>query len=835
MSSPDHSSDKFDDIVNQLSLAEKVSLLSGAGGCRASGLERLNIPSLNVSPSRNFLDPPGYQLPSATAIGATFDVDLLHRIGNLLGDEGRRKDVHVALAPTVCIQRSPLIGRGFEAFAEDPVLSGTLALHYINGLQERQVGACIKHYAAHDQSTLSTEDDVHMTERTLREIHLMPFQIAMKSQPWAFMASYNRINGLHVSESPFMLTQVLRKEWKFDGLVMSDWWGTYSTSEAVNAGLDLEMPGPAIWRGKQLIAAVECRKVSMQAIDAAVKNVLKLVDRTHKPTAPKENEVGDTEESRALTRKVAADSIVLLKNERHILPLAKGSNQTFGLIGEHFKIAATCGGGSSEVTPFYISTPFDAIMEILATDKTQYRPGCYSRRWTPLITGGLTLPGSSDPGLLLEWFGEDPTKVTGTPCVHSTTTLSTSMYFSQMVFETVPDTHFIRVKTVFAPEETCKYRFALSVCGRAKLFINGKEAVDLWTDQPKKTSDTPCFNKLSMERLVDLDVVYGQKYDIIIIMTNETDNARLGPPPLGGVRLGGQVLRDEDQAISEAVELARKVDIPIVLAGLSSDYEYEASDRTSLKLPGRMDEMIRRVTEVNPNTIVITQAGMPFEMPWIEATNTLVHAWLGGQETGHAIADVLFGDVNPSGRLSVTFPKRLEDTPAFLNFGKADRQIVYGEGIFVGHRYYEKVDRPPLFYFGYGLSYTGFEYSNMIVPDVVSLTEDPVFKVSVEVTNVGNLDGSEVIQVYITDLECSVQRPKKELKAFQKVHLLKGERRTCYIELDKYALSFWSEEHSQWRAEAGDFAVVIATSADPKNEVLRKTFALTKTLLWSGL
>jgi beta-glucosidase len=307
----------------------------------------------------------------------------MHRIGNLLGDEGRRKEVHVALAPTVCIQRSPLIGRGFEAFAEDPVLSGTLALHYINGLQERQVAACIKHYAAHDQSAMATEDDVHMTERTLREIHLMPFQIAMKSQPWAFMASYNRINGLHVSESPFMLTEILRKEWKFDGLVMSDWWGTYSTSEAVNAGLDLEMPGPAIWRGKQLVSAVECRKVPMKAIDTAVRNVLKLVDRTHNPTAPRENETGDTEESRALTRKVAADAIVLLKNHRHILPLAKESIQTIGLIGEHFKIPATCGGGSSEVAPFYVSTPFDAIVEALGADRIQYHDGCYCESLGP--------------------------------------------------------------------------------------------------------------------------------------------------------------------------------------------------------------------------------------------------------------------------------------------------------------------------------------------------------------------------------------------------------------------------------------------------------------------
>ncbi|KAH8651670.1 glycoside hydrolase superfamily [Ilyonectria robusta] len=819
----------LDSIIAQLTLAEKVGLLSGAGACSTASLERLNIPSLQIP------KPPGYQFPSATAMGATFDVDLLYRIGQLLGDEGIRKRVHVALAPTVCIQRSPLIGRGFEAFAEDPILSGTLAANYVNGIQDRNVGACIKHYMAHDQSTKATEDDVHMTHRTLREIHLMPFQVAMtKSKPWAIMTAYQMVNGLHVSEDPFLIQQVLRHEWKFDGLVMSDWWGTYSTSEAINAGLDLEMPGPSIWRGKQLMAAVECRKVSVQTVDAAVKNLLKLIRRTRAWESRDKGEDGNTAESRALLRKVTADSIVLLKNQSNVLPLERKASVKCGLIGEHFWNPGNCGGGSSEAVPFYINTPLDAFTEMLGDENIRYEQGCYTRRWTPLIQSGLYLPHSQEPGLLLEWFRDDPSTVQGAPSLHSTTTRNTSMYFSQMAFENVPAAHFIRITSTFIPEKTCRYRFALSVCGKARLTINNEEIIELWKSHPEKTDDTPCFNKLSMERFAELDIEEGQHYDLVIVMTNVLITPS-GPPSPGGVRLGGQELRDEDQAITDAVKLAREVDIPVILTGLSSDYEYEASDRKDLFLPGQENRMIELVCRANPNTVVIIQAGMPVQMPWIDHANTLVHVWLGGQETGHGITDVLFGDVNPSGRLSVTFPKRLEDTPAFLNFGKVDRQIVYGEGVFVGYRYYEKIDRPPLFYFGYGLSYTKFEYSNLRVPGTFIGQENHVMEICVDIANTGSYDGSEVVQVYVSDIECSVQRPRKELKAFQKVRIAKGEKRTCTISLDKYALSFWSEEYSKWRAEAGDYAIIIATSADPNDEVLQKTFRLQETFMWAGL
>ena len=313
-------------------------------------------------------------------MGATFDVDLMHRIGNVLGEEARCKEVNVLLAPTVCLQRSPLMGRGFEAFGEDPVLSGLIAAAYINGIQERGVAACIKHYAAHDQSASSIEDNVVMTERTLRELHLLPFQLASRhSNPWSYMTSYNKINGVHSSEDPLLLKRILRDEWGFKGLVMSDWWGTYSTSESINSGMDLEMPGPTQFRGKLLKVAVNSRKVSHAAVDEAVRNVLNLVKRVTAPKPAIDPSIANSPEHRALIRRLVADSIVLLKNKQKVLPLAAKDKKTYGLIGDHFKYPALSGGGSAEGDPYYSVTPYDAMVEAVGEQSIRFTPGLYSK------------------------------------------------------------------------------------------------------------------------------------------------------------------------------------------------------------------------------------------------------------------------------------------------------------------------------------------------------------------------------------------------------------------------------------------------------------------------
>ncbi|GIK07239.1 hypothetical protein Aspvir_002897 [Aspergillus viridinutans] len=772
-------------FIGQLSLDEKVYLLSGLGRCRTAGLEHRGIPSLK---------PKAACLPCGTGMGATFNTELIHRVGCLLAEEAKAHNVQILLGPTVCLQRSPLIGRGFEA--QYKVAASPLT---------------------HDQSDNSIEDNIAMTERTLREMHTMPFQVAMRDlSPWLVMTAYHKINGVHCAEDPKLIREILREDWNYDGLVVCDWWGMYSTSEAINAGLDLQMP------------------VTMERLDASVRRVLQLINRIIAGQA-EPIEDANTEHARSLIRELTAESVVLLKNENNVLPLTKGTKTRYGLIGDHWKNPAVAGGGSSEVEPYYVSTPYDAFVEAVGEENTSCELGCYSHKFAPLLSGLITQPDSDAPGMLLEFFDKDPT-ASDAKLVYTTTTEKTTMNFGDSLPEgTMPEVYFLRMRTRFKAPKSMKYRFGMSVAGKARLFIDGKEMIDLFTSHPEKTDNTPCFNGFTMERFAEIDVRDGATYNLEIHLINEDLGYRVGAAPAGGVRLGGFEIVDEDETIEKAVDLARRVDVPIVMMGLSPDYEYEAIDRKSLALPGRVDELIERVAKANPNAIIITEAGTAIAMPWVDKVKTLVHSWLGGQGTGHGIVDVLFGEVNPSGRLPLTFPRALEDTPAFLNFAKSDADIVYGEGVFVGYRWYEKLNRSPLFYFGHGLSYTKFQYSNLVVPPVFKSDPEHIMSIAVDLANIGERSGAEVIQVYVRDLESSVQRPKKELKAFKKVHLQAGQSQTVNISLDKYALSFWCQRAHKWVAEAGKFEVIISTSANPKDEVLRRTFELQETLSWTGV
>ncbi|KAF5691817.1 beta-glucosidase [Fusarium denticulatum] len=829
-------------LLSNLTLDEKVELLAGQGSFRMTGLEKHGIPALITSDGphgirgrRSFNRMPSPMLPSATGMGATFNTELIHKIGSLLGEEAKVRGVHVLLAPTLCLQRSPLIGRGFEAFGEDPFLSGTLGAHYINGVQEQGVATSVKHYAAHDQSDNSIEDNVVMIERTLREVHMLPFQLALRgSDPWTIMTSYNKINGIHVSEDPLLMKEILREEWGFKGLVMSDWFGTYSTSEAINAGLDLEMPGPTDWRGKRLSIAVNSRKVSEATVDTAVKNVLNLVNKCKAGEKSGKAPQSDTPEQRALIRQLVAESVVLLKNDKQRLPIKNSKDLKFGLIGDHVKNPALCGGGSAEVEPYYGITPYEAIKEVVGEENITYTPGCNSFRFSPLIKGH-TPPDSDSEGWSVEIFGEDPQENPNTKVLVSTTAEKQLVDVPESYHASLPTKFYARAKAKYTIQESGKLKFGFSTSGKGKLLIDGKEAIDLWTSQPPKTDSTPCFNRLSMERFYEGEFEKGQVLNLEVLQVNESLSGGVGTAQTLAGRVGIFELYDEDQGIKNAVELAKKVDVPIVITGLSSDFEYEGSDRKHLRLPGRVDELISAVLEANPDAIIITQSGLPIEMPWESQAATLLHAWFGGQETGHGMADVLFGKVNPSGRLSLTFPKSVKHTPAYLTFSKADYDIVYGEGVFIGHRYYEMVDREPLFYFGHGLSYSKFEYSNLTVPKEFTPAADHQMRVTVDITNKGAFAGAEVVQLYIHHADSSLQRPVRELKAFTKVTVDVDETKTAELTLDKYSLSFWDQEASKWKAEAGKYTVILASSSNPKDEIARADFALPKTFFWKGL
>lgn len=411
------------------------------------------------------------------------------------------------------------------------------------------------------------------------------------------------------------------------------------------------------------------------------------------------------------------------------------------------------------------------------------------------------------------------------------------MYFADSLPAGVPGRYWLRVNATYTAPKTTTVQLGLCVLGKGKLFVDGKEAIDLWTSHPEKTLQTPMFNQASMEVTTDLAVEEGKSYEISVLLKNEALVAGVGALSAGGLRVGCCEKIDAAAALAEAVELAKSVDVPIVIAGLNADYESEAVDRKDLELPPGVSNLIERLVEVNPRTVVVNQSGCPVTMPYLDRVSTLVHAWFGGQETGNALADVLFGRHNPSGRMSVTFPRRLEDTPSFLSFGKGLREMYYGEGVFLGYRYYEKLRNDPLFYFGYGLSYTTFEYSNLRVPSVVKLegASGPEFEVTVDVKNTGDRDGHEIVQVYVSDVDCKALRPRKELKGFAKVWVAKGETEAVRIPLDKYALSYWDEDAEKWHAEKGAFKVIISRSADPKDEVLEQEFQLAESFFWTGV
>lgn len=475
-------------------------------------------------------------------------------------------------------------------------------------------------------------------------------------------------------------------------------------------------------------------------------------------------------------------------------------------------------------------------------------------RFSPLIKGHK-VPDSDTEGWFVEIFGENPEEKPDTKVVVSATAEKQLVDIPESYHSTIPTKYFARARAKYTIQESGRLKFGFSTSGKGKLIIDGKEVIDLWTSQPPKTDSTPCFNRVCMERFYEQDFEKGRVLDLEVLQVNENVSGGVGTAQTLVGRVGIYEVYDEDQGIKDAVELAKNVDVPIVITGLSSDFEYEGSDRKHLNLPGRVDELIAAVLEANPDAvswplcsydprcihpltklkIIITQSGLPIEMPWESQAATQLHAWFGGQETGHGMSDVLFGKVNPSGRLSLTFPKSVKHTPAYLTFSKADYDIVYGEGVFIGHRYYEMVDREPLFYFGHGLSYSKFEYSGLAVPKEFTSAVDHEMRVTVDIKNTGPYSGAEVVQLYIRQENSSLQRPLRELKGFTKVYLEVGETKNVELTLDKYSLSFWSQEASKWKAEEGQYTVILASSSNPRDEIARESFVLQKTFFWKGL
>lgn len=665
-------------LVNELTLEEKASLCSGADFWHTKAIDRLNIPAAMVSDGphgirkqESLADHMGVAesikaigFPTASAMACSFDRDLLHKIGDALGEECVAEDLAVLLGPGINMKRSPICGRNFEYYSEDPVVAGELGAAFVNGVQEHGVGTSLKHFAANNQEWRRMSISAEIDERTLREIYLAAFEtVVKKAQPWTIMCSYNRINGVYSCENDWLLNKVLRDEWGFEGLVMTDWGAMDERVPSLKAGLDLEMPDCHGETDKLIVKAVQSGELEEPVLDTAVERILTMVDKyltarkgidpaSMVHPLPSSVERGyDVAAHHALARTTAEQSAVLLKNE-DILPLQKDKKIAF--IGEFAKVPRIQGGGSSHINNTSVESALDA-----AGDSVSYAQGFH------------------------------------------------------------------------IDEET----------------------------------------------------------------TDET-------------------------LLQEAITLAKESDVAVIFAGLPDSFESEGFDRTHLNMPANQNELIARISEVQPNVVVVLHSGSPIAMPWLDKVAGVLQMYLAGQASGGAAVNLLFGDATPCGKLAETFPLHLEDNPSYLNFPGNREKVCYQEGVFIGYRYYDKKKMDVLFPFGYGLSYTDFTYSNMKVTvngknaadvDVIKETDEIV--VSADITNTGNCDGAEIVQLYIKNPVVYEIRPEKELRDFAKVFLKAGETKTVTFTLNARAFSYYETRIHDWYAESGDYEILLASSS----------------------
>jgi beta-glucosidase len=727
----------------------------------------------------------------------------------------------VILGPCVNIHRSPLGGRNFESFSEDPCLASEITGAYIKGVQSEGVGACVKHFALNNSEyqrmTISSEAD----ERAIREIYFPSFEKAVKEAgTWAVMCSYNKVNGTYASENGWLLTEILKKEWGFKGPVVSDWFAAHSTVPAANSGLDLEMPGPARYFGEKLLKAVKRGEVGEKTIDDKVRRILTLIANYEaydkKPTAS--GEITDIPEHRKLAREVAGESIVLLKNENGVLPLDAKAIRSIAAIGPNAAEARIEGGGSSEVQPFYKVSPLEGLRKKCGNGiKIDYEPGCTNNIFTlPLNPAYLTPEkDSKNAGLTGEYF--DNNEMSGRPVSTSIDKDFKLRWFrnTSPVTGIKADILSLRWSGYLRAGDSGVYTFGLISGGRASIYVNNTPVVDTGGSIPSEEFG------LRQEITGEITLEAGKTYPITIEFHTEsrvklaTRSIRVGcNPPL------------PPDLPERAVKAAAGADAAIVFAGLSEEYESEGFDRDSFDLPDAQADLIKKVAGVNPNTIVVLNNGSPLGMAgWTENVPAVLEAWYPGQEGGNAIAGVLFGDTSPSGRLPDTFPKRLEDNPAFSNYPGENGRVRYGEGIFVGYRHYDMKEIEPMFPFGHGLGYTEFKYSGLTVsPQRVKRSEN--IRASVNITNTGGRAGKEVVQLYIRDSASKLPRPLKELKAFQKLDLAPGETKTATFVLNETDLSYYDPKAGGWVTEAGEFEIQIGSSS--RDIRARATFTILK-------
>ncbi|MFF5917364.1 glycoside hydrolase family 3 protein [Streptomyces flavochromogenes] len=785
----------------KLDLDTRTRLLGGQDMWSLPALPEIGLTSLVMSDGpigvrgvRWTADDPSVALPSPTALAAAWDPALARRAGRLLAQEARRKGVHVVLAPTVNLHRTPLGGRHFEAYSEDPFLTGAIGTGYVQGVQDGGVGTTVKHFVANDAETDRFTVDNRIAPRPLRELYLAPFEAIVKNaHPWGIMTAYNQVNGVTMTEHRHLVNEVLRGEWGFDGYNVSDWMAARSTTGDIEGGLDVAMPGPQTVYGEALAAAVRVGEVEESTVDAAVRNVLRLAARVGalEGAPPVVTEPPAALDGDALAREIARRGFVLVRNENGALPLAAGA--TVALSGAAARDARVLGGGSAQVFPEHVVSPLDGLAAALAagpeggaltftvgadpSDELAPADQGFTLRARCRDASGAVLGEGSLPNGQVQWIGDDlPAGVTHEALAS------------------------IEVVGTFTPRESGEHSFGTRGLGAYTLTVDGETVYEGVQAMGPETDPFEAFFGSPVER-ARVALTAGETVEVSLLHTLDKEFAAPLPAVMFSfVHLGPR--RDPDELIAEAVEAARAADTAVVVVATTERVESEGFDRKDLALPGRQDDLVRAVAAANPNTVVVVNAGSPVALPWREDVAAVLLSWFPGQEGGAALADVLTGAEEPGGRLPTTWPVALADVPV-TETTPTEGELHYAEGVFIGYRAWDKAGAVPAYAFGHGLGYTTWSYDALTAgPDTVT----------VRLTNTGDRAGREVVQVYLAPVDDSVERPARWLAGFASVAAGPGETVETRIELPRRAFEIWDEETNDWTPVAGTYEVLAAHS-----------------------
>ncbi|WP_420639143.1 glycoside hydrolase family 3 C-terminal domain-containing protein [Candidatus Poriferisocius sp.] len=782
--------------LSALTLEEKCMMVHGADAWTVPGCARLGIPDWCLSDGpvgvRGRTVGPGLVVPGPTALAATWNPALVEQVGQALGVEANDRKVDVVLGPTVNLHRSPRGGRHFESYSEDPELSSRIAVAYIIGVQSQGVGACVKHFVANDQEHERFTIDVQVDERTLREIYLPPFEAAViEAEVRSVMGAYNFVNGHHACAHPELLVDLLKREWGFAGFVVSDWGSLKETVAPARWGLDLEMPGPGrYWGRDQLLRAVRAGEVDDADVDDKVRRILRFLEwagRLDTPTSHDEATV-ERPEHRALARRAATESMVLVANADGVLPL--DGEGTVALIGAGVAETAVLGGGSASLSPHRTTTVLEEMGQRLGDRLVGVAPGIDMAR------SAASVPA--------DWIGServrielhDGFEVSGEPFAVEERDGVFNVWFG----ESWPEGHdamSVRMSFSLTPPTGGRHRLCAIGFAHAQLFVDDTLVAD--------NQESPFSAGLGLkggEGYVDLEagVTYRVRLDHF---------PREGGQWVCLVDVGAELAGDNrDARLVEAEHLAGRADTAVVVVGSTAEWESEGADRDAISLPNGQDELVQRVMAANPQTVVVLNCGAPMTLPWLDDAAATLIAWYPGQEAGPAIADVLLGAAEPGGRMPTSWAADERHTPAYLNYPGEAGVVRYGEGVFVGYRSYDARGVEPMIPFGHGGSYTTFYWG---APNITGEWTD--LTVEVPVTNTGGRAGSDVVQVYVGAIDPVVSRPPKELAGFAKVHVEPGATVTAVIRLRRRAFARWDPEHHGWVVDPGEYRVVVAASA----------------------